>query len=306
MLGLPAAIVVATVNNRPPAVAVSPQPIATIAPPADSKQATAFPTIAANVKAPFGVRIAKLQMLLDGVDVTRDASYGGTSITYIPRQGLLVGMHTVQIAGALSNGQPFSQSWSFETTQPALQSVGPPSSSFNSYGPLTLSVAGSVFEPNQMMPVQLVAPPGGQAYVFVCNSPWQYPMYASPSSPFYSVTLQAPWGPQLAQCPITAMYIGPNGEVLYAPFPVFVTFAPSRLYPTPVPYRATPTPPPVSPAPSLPPRHIRPIPVVTRAPQTPGPVMQTPAPQSRPVYRPPVRVTPRPEPVRTKAPDAPE
>ncbi len=308
MIGTPAAVVVAAVNNRPPAVVAAPQPIATIAPPDGSRESTAFPTIAANVKAPFGVRIAKLRMLLDTIDVTHDVSFGGTSITYIPRQGLLVGTHTVQIAGSLSNGQAFAQSWAFETTQPALQSIGPPSSSFNSYGSLTLSVSGSVFGPNQIMPVQLVAPPGGQAYAFVCNSPWQYPMYASPSSPFYSVTLQAPWGRQLSQCPVTAMYIGPNGEVLYAPFPVFVTFAPVAPYQTPAPRQQTPTPSPLpmspSPAVSSPPRHIRPIPVVTRTPQTPGPVTQTPAPESHPIARPPVRVTPRPLPIRTKAPDS--
>lgn len=285
----------------------SPQPVVALAPPSGAREATAFPTITANIDAPMPVKIATLHVTVDGRDVTPDASYGGTSVTYIPRHGLAIGTHRVEISGTLTNGKFFNQQWSFETTVAALQSNGPATNDYGSPGALQLSVAGSTFEPNQYMPIQLIAPPGGQAFAFVCNSPWQYPLSASPYSSYYSATLQAPWGAQISQCPITAMYIGPNGQVFYAPYPVYVTFQPAYPYQTQWPQPQTP-----APVPSATPMRMRPGPTTTRAPEVPMPqpaTASTPAPSTitthpmpRPIYRPPVHIIPRPMPVRTTHP----
>ena len=279
----------------------APLPVVSLGPPAGASEATAFPTITANIEAPLSVSIATLRVQVDGRDVTHDVSYAGTSITYIPRHGLPVGEHSVIISGTLTNGKPFDKQWSFETTLAAAESNGPAIGTYASSSGLQLSVGGDVFGPNQYMPIQLIAPPGGQAFAFVCNSPWQYPLYASPYSTFYSATLPAPFGTQIAQCPITAMYIGPNGVISYVPYPVYVTFQP-------VPFQ-TPVPLPVAS-----PARVRPGPVVTRAPQMPvqqavpaaTPASSTtttrPEPLPRPPYRPPVHIIPRPLPVRTAHP----
>ena len=310
MLGLLAAITIAAQTQlSAPRTVASPQPVVALAPPNGAQEATAFPTITANVDAPQMVKIATLHVIVDQRDVTPDASYGGTSITYIPRHGLPVGSHTVTIGGTLTNGKTFSQQWSFATTLAASESNGPAINTFGSPSTLQLSVGGSVFGPNQYMPIQLIAPPGGQAYVFVCNSPWQYPLYASPYSTFYSGTLQTPWGPQFSQCPVTAMYIGPNGQVFYAPYPVYVTFQPGYAgYPYQTGWPAPQTP---APAPTATPSRLRPGPVVTRAPEVPVPQATTykpPAsttttqPMPHPVYHPPIHIIPRPMPVRTAHP----
>ncbi len=293
-----------TVRSAPvvAAVVASPQPVVTREPSPNAQIASAFPTIAATIESRRGATIATVQLRLDGTDVTRDASYSGNSLTYIPRHGLPVGSHTVVITGLQTDGTPINEQWSFVTTAAALPSTGIAGPSYGMYGPLQLSVAGNVFGPNQYMPVQLIAPPGGVAYAYICNSPWQYPMFASPSSSFYSVTLQAPsWGAQALQCPISAMYITPSGQVLYAPYPVYVTLQPVWPQPT---WQASPTP---APAPT--PVRVRPGPVVTRLPETPAPpapravtqpvaTAHPPAVHASPAPRP-IRLPPRPRPERT-------
>ncbi|MDP9111396.1 MAG: stalk domain-containing protein [Candidatus Eremiobacteraeota bacterium] len=291
-----------TVTEPTRASATAARRVIAVTPANNASVASAFPTITATIDRPSYVNFGTIRLAVDGADVTGLASYSATSISYIPRRGFTVGSHVVALTGITSDGNPLREVWSFITTLPALQSTGAPAGAYGYFGGLHLSVAGSVFGPNQYVPVQLVAPPGGQAYAFVCNSPYQFPMYAPPSSSYYSATLPPPSNNALGQCPITAMYVSPAGQIMYAPYPVYVSFQPFTS--TPVPAR-TPVPA-ASPTP-LQIRHL-PGPVQTRAPGTPVPVMATPQPKavltphpvSKPVYREP-EPQPRPRPRPTPA-----
>lgn len=255
----------------------------------DTRVGSAFPTIAASIGAASNLNFGTIRLLVDGLDVTPLASYGPTSIAYIPRSGLRVGSHTVTLNGITTDGAPLDTQWSFETTLPAVPSAASGANGYGGYGYLSglqLSVAGSVFAPNAAMPVHLIAPPGGAAYAFMCNSPYQYPMYAPPGSSYYSATLQAPLNGQSQQCPISAMYVAQNGQISYSPYPVYVTFGQPPPRPTATPSRHAPGPvqtrPPSTPgAPATPPAHATHAPVATPHPTT-KPVQYEPEPRPQP------------------------
>ncbi len=271
--------------TAPSSSSVHARPNVTVQPAANSLVATAFPTIALSLGANGNLNPATLRMTVDGVDVSRDASVGVDSLAYIPRHGLSLGTHVVSIDLITGNGAPLHEQWSFSTTLSAIPSVGTSDGGFYStFGAIQLSVSGNIFGPNQDVPVQLIAPSGGAAYAFECNSPYQYPMYASFSSSYYETTLQSPWTNRNIECPITAMWVSPNGNVYYAPYPVYVTFEPNTAYP----------------APSATPVRIAPGPVQTRRPNAPATASPRPIatahPENKPVYHAPIRLTPQPRP----------
>lgn len=281
-------------------------------PASDARVGSAFPTIAANVDLPNGSSIRSLQLTVDGVDVTSNAIYQGTYVTYIPRAPMTAGAHTVDIAGTTSSGQPFDTSWTFETTQPP-----PPADTGTGYFPggyqyISLTVPGTQFIGGASVPVQLIAPPGGAAFAFICTSSWQYQLFSAPTSQFYSGSVPTPTVNYPINCPITAMYVAPDGAVSYAAYPQFVQLLPlATPQPTPVP-TATPYP---SPTPIYT-RIPRPTPIATRTPAPPKPIVthgplhpRTPAPEPtvRPVVRPvrPVRPVRTPRPAKTARPTPP-
>ena len=227
---------------------------------------TAYPTISANVPLAQNASIATLHITLDGVDVSSYAHYAGTYVTYIPRTGLAPGMHSVVFPGVDTAGRPFNHDWSFETTSAA----APDAPGFTGDESIQLNVFGSEFIGGAPISVQVIAPPGGAAFAFVCTSSWRFPLYAAPTSTIYNAQIQTAHVPAAMDCPITAMYVAWNGAVTYAPMPVFVHLIPDH----------TPAPP-ASPAPQPSATHV-PLPTPVKK-QTPPPVAPaTPKPTAKP------------------------
>ncbi len=279
--GQPAITVQAVAVAAAPSVAPSAAPLKDEQPAPEARIASAYPTISARLPISRGASIATLHLILDSVDVTTNASYAGQYVTYIPRDGLAQGTHMVSISGTDSDGKKFQTSWSFETTTPPEpDTAGAPT--FNSYGApfqsaVMFNVSGNQFVGGAPINVQMTAPPGGQAFAFVCTSAWQFPLNAAPLSQFYTGLIPTAAVGTAINCPVTAMYVGPDGTVTYAPFPVFVQLLPrSAVRPT-----AAPQP--------------------TRVP-LPGPVHRTPSPVMAPTIAPtiapvpPAKYTPQPRP----------
>ncbi|MBV8117530.1 MAG: copper amine oxidase N-terminal domain-containing protein [Candidatus Eremiobacteraeota bacterium] len=270
--GAPVAVASAAPLPTAPASGVAP-----MQPAANTRVGTAYPTVAAQLPIAPNAAIASLRLLLDGIDVTRDAHYAGTYVTYIPRTGLPTGEHHVVISGADTGGRPFSEDWSFETTTPAEADVATPGLGYGGYGDVQLNVFGSQFIGGAPMSVQLIAPPGGEAFAFVCTSSWRFPLYAAPTSQIYNGQIATARVTTPIDCPVTAMYVAANGAVTYAPYPVFVQLIPA----------STP-----APAPTATPVVPTPMPSATRIPhppvhrQTPAPtVTATPLPRPTPTPR---------------------
>ena len=56
-----------------------------------------------------------LQLTLDGLDISRDATRSDTGFIYSPPSPLQSRPHTVMVSGNLASGQPFQESWHFST-----------------------------------------------------------------------------------------------------------------------------------------------------------------------------------------------
>ena len=260
---------VAEVVPTPP-----PAPLLAESPRSGSRVGTAYPTISATLPVASGTMIATVRMRLDGLDVTQDAHYAGSYITYIPRSGLETGTHTVAINGTSSDGRPFRDTWSFETTMAPAPSA--PDMPYETT-PIQFNVWGSQFVGGSPINVQLTGPPGGEAFAFVCTSAYRFPLFGAPGSQLYSGSVQTHDVGTEIDCPVTAMYIGWNGAVTYTPYPVFVHLIPRNTpapTPTPVPSRIpfpTPTP--------------RPTPKPTATPEPTATPRRTPHPIHPPIRR---------------------
>ncbi len=261
MLSAQPAIVAAANDRQLPAVSPSAAPLKDEEPAPDTRVASAYPTISARLPISHGASIATLHLLVDNVDVTTNSSYAGQYVTYIPRDGLTEGTHTVAISGSGSDGKAFKTSWSFETTTAPQPDTGGATAAPNMFGappfpsPIQFNVSGNQFVGGAPISVQMTAPPGGQAFAFVCTSAWQFPLYAAPLSQFYSGSVPTTGVGAAINCPVTAMYVAPDGSVTYAPYPVFVQLLPPRSAAA----------------------HSTPLPQPTRVP-LPSPVTRTPAP----------------------------
>jgi len=265
--------------------------------------ASAYPTISGYAQTD-GAALTEERLTLDGVDVTGDASFDGSTFSYIPSAGLAPGDHDVGFQATDDRGRNYAALWSFSTTLPAPPDAGAV--------PLQFYVEGADFYGyGQPIDLVLIAPPGGTAYVTSCASPfrnWMYDDAANPSR--YRLSLPAPYGYENGSCPFEAVYIAWNGTVQYVPVPIFIRVAPRPRYrerrphdrPTP---RPTPRPtayptaypsaaPTVAPFPHPPRPHPPRVPDVTPQPRataeprpTPQPTVApapepTPAPQPRP------------------------
>jgi len=176
--------------------------------------------------------------------------------------------------------------------------------------PLQLNVYRREITGGDSLQVELIAPPGGQAYASVCTSSYEYPLWASPSSQYYTGTVETRNVSTEISCPITARYVTWNGATIYAPYPVFInlipfaTPQPSTPHPTQTP-QPTPTPrriplPPVIRATPEPTPHIRVFPIQRETPEpTAAP---TAAPTPRPTAKPVVKATEKPTPPRPRHP----
>ncbi|MDE2482601.1 MAG: hypothetical protein KGN02_10465 [bacterium] len=253
----------------------SPVPVSGLNPAPDSRIASAYPTISAQLQLDPDAFIRTLRLYLDGVDYTREASYDGVYVTFIPRRGLQPGTHDVRLDGTSSDGAPFHVAWQFETTlRPPRDDGdenGPNLPGYYGFSPLQLTVFADSILGGRSLDVQLVGPPNGRAFAFICTSPWQYELYSAPQSPFYNGTLPTQVTNATIACPITAMFVSPNGAVTYAPYPQFVTILPQPTAP---------------PAPVPTPTRLYPQPVATRSPEPHPTTAPTAAPTARPTSHP--------------------
>lgn len=300
-----------TVDRPVPAAGASSQ-VTGMQPAPGATVASAYPTIS-GIVASDGRALRDDRLTVDGIDVSANASFDGSTFTYIPQTGLPVGQHTVAFLGTDEAGATYAGSWSFTTTLPPQPDAGSV--------PLSLSVEGGyAYGYGDPMELVLDAPPGGTAYVLACNSPLRQWMYPDPGDAArYRLFLPAPYGYADGLCPIEAVYIGWNGQVLYAPVPIFIRVAPNPYdyrgrrrdrphdRPTPHPTPAPTAPPTMrpNPGPSIAPVPHPPRPHPPRTPlDTPEP-RPTDAPQPRTTEAPQPRATAAPTPAPTAAPQPP-
>jgi hypothetical protein len=71
------------------------------------------PTVSANFAQPVDPN--SLQLTLDGLDISRDATRSDTGFIYAPNSPLQSRPHTVSVSGNLASGQPFQETWHFST-----------------------------------------------------------------------------------------------------------------------------------------------------------------------------------------------
>ena len=247
--------------------------------------------------------IASKEASVDGLPIALDVPPRVIADrTYVPLRfvGTALGAHVaydarerlvdVSIAGAVVDNESRQPTVTYvegPTPQPPNPNVYYGVPLYQNQSDLQLSVSGRWFAPGAPINVELTAPPGGQAYAFMCTSDWRYQMYGSPQSPYYYATLYAPRDQRIDSCPITAMYVAWNGNVTYSSYPVFIRIAgPATPAPT-----AQPTPQPTAPP-------------ATAAPRTTQPVFRKTEPQPTPIatIRPQVKTTPRPAPVPRRTP----
>jgi Copper amine oxidase N-terminal domain len=265
-------------------IALSPSP--------QSIVASAYPTISASLgtasAAPGAVTLA-----IDGQDETPLASFDGTTITYMPRIGLQRGQHTVTFSGRTFGGDEFSATWSFDTSLEA----PPDAPSMSTYDYRFYASGPIMYYPGDWMRFVLIAPPGGSAELQLCGLGYRYAMWNGGSGSVYEANFPAPNGYWISSCPVTATYVGWNGQRYFVPIPVVIGLYTrhNRAHPTPKP-SAAPRPVPSSPRrpePTPAPVHtLRPMPVATAQPQPTPRVHATPAPHPVPLPHPHPRRTP--------------
>jgi hypothetical protein len=253
-----------------------------LTPAPQSNSDTAYPVIGASLSGATAATSA-VTLVVDGVDVTKSASFDGATISYLPRQGMQIGTHTVSFSGVSLAGTPFSATWSFSSSQAA-----PPDAPGMTPGQYQFYASGpTVYYPGDYMHFFLVAPSGGSARMQLCNLGYWYPMWNGGNGTTYEGYVPAPMGYWLPSCEVSAVYTDWNGREYYVPMPVFVTIytAPGptpRPTATPKPRSAPPNPRRAAPTPT--PRHAAPPRAATPPPRaaTPPPRAATPKPRSSP------------------------
>lgn len=200
-------------------------------PPPGSQVATAYPNIAASLSGGTAAH-GDVTLTVDGKDVTALSSFDGSTITYLPRIALALGSHTAVFSGNDDDGNAFSSQWNFTTNSTPQADEGSPP---ENYGYQFFASGPTWFHYGDLMHFTLVAPPGGSAYLQLCDLGYQYAFWNGGQGTNYIADIPAPYGYWIASCPVTAVYTAWNGTQYFVPYPVYV-----GLYTSPQPYLAGP------------------------------------------------------------------
>ncbi len=265
-------------------------------PAAGAQVATAYPNIAASLSGGTAAN-GDVMLTVDGKDVTALSSFDGSTVTYLPRTALPIGSHTVVFSGKDDAGNTFSSQWNFTTTSTPQADEGLP---LQSYGYQFFSNGSTWFRYGDWMHFTLIAPPGGSAYLELCNLGYQYALWNGGQGTNYIADIPAPYGYSISSCPVTAVYTAWNGTQYFVPYPVYV-----GLYTSPQPYIIGPgafaTPSPVPRAIGLP-GERRPVPLQASPLPGPRPISK---PVVKPVAQPPIKPVSKPAPVQKPIPKSP-
>lgn len=269
-----------------------------LSPAPDAAVSSAYPTIAATIATANAVG-RDVVLRVDGKDVTPLATFDGSTITYLPREAFYLGHHSVSFSGRTLSREPFSASWSFDTTMnPPPQDNTPAFTAFD----YRLYADRNAFYSGDWMHFTLVAPPGGTARLQLCNLGLEYPLSYGGYGNVYRIDVPAPIGYEVPSCPVTAVYTSWTGQKVYVPVPYVIaiyTRPAARATPRPTPKptpKQTPQPRRIESAPAHPvPADTSTIrgasPMPRRTESTPKPVA-TSAPRSLQRDRPSPRTTP--------------
>ncbi len=242
----------------------------------DAAISSAYPAISATLTSASAAP-ATVTLKIDDENVTTLATFDGSTITYLPRTALARGHHTVTFSGRTLSNEPFTASWSFDTTiNPPPEDVTPPFTAFD----YRLYADRNAFYRGDWMHFTLIAPPGGTARLQLCNLGFEFPLQNGGYGNTYRADVPAPLGYWLPNCPVTAVYTSWNGAKTLVPVPFAIA-----IFTTPQPRPSA--------TPSPQPRRIEPMP--RRSEPTPAPAPQskaTSAPRSLPRVRPSPRTTP--------------
>src|SRR5207248_1242281 len=140
-------------------------------------------------------------------DVTSSATFDGTTITYIPLNALQAGPHIVAFYGTTRDDTPFRTEWSFNTA------MGTPTDAPEL--PYAMYVDGATFYPGDFMRFVLVAPPGGNAVLNLCNLALDIPFTRIAANGRYEARLPVPNGFYVPSCWPRAVYYDWHGVPHY-------------------------------------------------------------------------------------------
>ncbi len=144
---------------------------------------------------------------------------------------------------------------------------------------------GRAYFPGDWMHFVLIAPPGGTAWLRLCDTANQYELWNGGSGNRYVVDVPAPYGLNIPNCRVDVQYTSFSGITTWVPIPFYI-----GLYTLPA----------IAPHPRATAKAIPVPPDVRRAEPTPTPALRpTPAPTAMPTPAPPA---PAPKPVRTREP----
>lgn len=236
-----------------------------------------FPTISATLESHADPQ--KVHLTIDGNDVTSAATFDGTTITYIPLNALRQGPHIVAFYGTTRDDAPFRSEWSFNT------SLGAPPDA--PAAPYAMYVDGATFYPGDFMRFVLVAPPGGNAVLQLCNLGVDIPFRRIVGgNGRYEARIPVPTGYWVPACWPRAVYYDWHGAAHYIlpGQPISIYTGPYAGYPAPRPSpHATPMP---TPRRSVPPGPRRPPPTPTPAPAPAATPAAKPTSAAKPVHLP--------------------
>lgn len=136
-----------------------------------------YPAISAIIATQGGADIdpGAIHLLIDGNDVSANASVIGNQIVYTPRTPLSNGQHNVQVDGVDRSGVPFSGQWSFTSnySPPNMTSSG--GISAGSFGGLqSVYIDRAVGASDRYFDVVAYGPPGGYGNVTIDGVPGIY------------------------------------------------------------------------------------------------------------------------------------
>jgi hypothetical protein len=261
-----------------------------------------YPTISARFAGATAIDPRSLRVLLDGRDVTSDASIVGDQVLYTPRTALAPGTHYVAVTGRdASTGAALGNSWSFED-----------SFAFTSAPAPTPFPVGAIWVDRWIVPgtnsfdVYVEGAPGMTGYVGVDGVAGFFPLRVN-SANSYVAHVVVPNGVNQPFARVAARITLPNGQQQFIVLPQrFNLVTPPIVLPA-----ATPTPPRIAqptptPAPRpLPTRRSVDVPTPTPSPGLPHRGVLTATPTPAPARTPSPSPTRMPTPLPTRMPSPP-